>query len=163
MGSRDGHSGDVFDMKTGDGFTERFHILFEDAIETGFGKVKQAASELAMGKARRVLEYQGQITYKKGSNLVAQGLSEEGTYLLDENGDRIPETVPITDPEMIRWLLERRKPEVYGKRPKRTEEPPRTGGALVVGNPMSREEYEKLFGGPQPMVDVEFEGLPPTL
>jgi hypothetical protein len=163
MGSREGHSGDVFDMKTGDGFTERFHILFEDAIETGFGKVEQAAFELAMGKAKRVLEYQGKITYKKDPKLVAQGLSEEETYLLDENGDRIPETVPITDPEMIRRLLERRKPEIYGKGPKRREEPQRTSGVLVVGNPMSREEYEKHFGGPQPIIEVEFEGLPPSL
>jgi hypothetical protein len=161
MGSRQGHPGDPFDMKIEDGLTERFHILFEDAIEAGFGKVEQAAFELAMGLARRVLEYQGKITYKQDPGLVALGYPEEETYILDENGERIPETVPVRDPEMIRFLLARWKPEIYGKRAKAPKEPQRTGGVLVVENPMSREEYEKRFGGPQPIVGVEFEGLPP--
>jgi hypothetical protein len=161
MGSREGHPGDPFDMKLEDGTTERFHILFEDAVEEGFGKLEQAAFELATGKAERVLQYQGKITYKQDRRLVALGYSEEETYILDENGDRIPETIPVRDPEMIRWLLERRKPEIYGKRAKAPKEPQRTGGVLVVGNPMSREEYERRFCGPQPLVDVEIEGLPP--
>ena len=124
-------------------------------------RVEQAAFELATGKAKRVLEYQGKITYKQDRRLGCMGYPEDETYILDENGDRIPETVPIIDPEMIRWLLERLKPEIYGKRAKAPKEPQRTGGVLVVENPMSREEYEKRFGGPQPIVDVEFEGLPP--
>ena len=161
MGSREGHPGDPFDIKLEDGTTERFHILFEDAIEAGIGKVEQAAFELATGQARRVLEYQGKITYKKDRHLVALGYPEDETYILDENGDRIPETVPIIDPEMIRWLLERRKREVYGKGPKAPKEPGRMGGVLVVGAPLTREEFEKQHGGPQPLVEVEFEGLPP--
>jgi hypothetical protein len=104
------------------------------------------------------LEYQGKVTYKKDRKLVAQGLPEEETYLLDENGERIPETIPFFDPEMARWILEKRRPEIYGKRPK---EPRQTGSVLVVGNPMTTEEFEKCFGGPQPIVEVEFEGLPP--
>jgi hypothetical protein len=123
--------------------------------------LKTAAFELATGKAKRVLQYQGKITYKQDHRLVAKGYLEEETYILDENGDRIPETIPVIDPEMIRWLLERRKPEIYGKRAKAPKEPQRTGGVLVVGNPMSREEYERRFCGPQPLVDVEIEGLPP--
>jgi hypothetical protein len=162
MGSREGHPGDPFDIKLEDGLTERFHILFEDAIEAGLDKLEAAAFELATGKVRRVLEYQGKITYKKDPKLVAQGLPEEETYILDENGDRIPETVPIIDPEMIRWLLERRRSEVYGKRPKAPQERERTGGVLVVPNPMTREEYEKRFGGRQPLVEIEIEGLPPS-
>ena len=57
-------------------------------------------------------------------------------------------------------MLERRKPEVYGKRPKAPKEPERTGGVLVVGPPPTKEEFEKKHGGPQPPVEVEFEGLP---
>jgi hypothetical protein len=164
MGSREGHPGDLFDMEIDDGIgnsiTERFHILFEDAIEEGFSKIEAEAFELAMGRARKVLEYQGKITYKQDPRLVAQGLPKEETYILDENGNRVPETIPIIDPEMIRWLLARWKPEIYGKRPKAPEDPERRGGVLVVGNPMSREAYEKRFGGPQPLVEVELEGLP---
>jgi hypothetical protein len=162
MGSREGHPGDPFDIKLEDGTTERFHILFEDAVEAGIGKIEQAAWELATGKAKRVLEYQGKVTYKQDRRLVALGHPEDGTYILDENGDRIPETIPIIDPEMIRWLLERRKPEIYGKQATRApKEPQRQGGVLVVGNPMSREEYERRFGGPRPLTDIEIEGLPP--
>ena len=161
MGSREGHPGDPFDMKLEDGTTERFHILFEDAVEEGIGKIEEAACERATGKAKRVLEYQGKVTYKQDPDLLALGFPEEETYILDENGDRIPETIPVLDPEMIRWLLERLKPEVYGKQAMTPKKPQRTGGVLVVGNPMSRKEYERRFGGPQPLVDVEFEGLPP--
>jgi hypothetical protein len=161
MGSREGHPGDLFDMKLDDGTTERFHILFEDAIEEGIGKIEEAAWELATGKAKRVLQYQGKVTYKRDPGLVALGYPEDETYILDENGDRIPETIPITDPEMIRWLLARRKREIYGKQAMAPKEPQRTGGVLVVGNAMSREEYERRFCGPQPLVDVEIEGLPP--
>jgi hypothetical protein len=34
------------------------------------------------------------------------------TYILDENGDRIPETKPFVDPDMIRWILSHRRPEL---------------------------------------------------
>jgi hypothetical protein len=163
MGSREGHPGDPFDIKLEDGTTERFHILFEDAVEEGIGKLEQAAWELATGKAKRVLQYQGKITYKRDHRLIAKGCPEEQTYILDENGDRIPETIPVQDPEMIRFLLERLKPEVYGRRAMApaVKQPQRTGGVLVVGNPMSREDYERRFGGPQPLTDIEIEGLPP--
>jgi hypothetical protein len=157
-GSREGRPGDIFDIKLENGGTERFHILFEDAIEAATDKIEEMAFEMATGTFRKILEYQGKVTYKKDRKLVAQGLPEEETYLLDENGERIPETIPFFDPEMARWILEKRRPEIYGKRPK---EPRQTGGVLVVGNPMTTEEFEKCFGGPQPIVEVEFEGLPP--
>ena len=43
MGSREGHPGDPFDIKLEDGITERFHVLFEDAVEEDIGKIEQAA------------------------------------------------------------------------------------------------------------------------
>jgi hypothetical protein len=83
-GSREGHPGDIFDIKLEDGGTERFHILFEDAIEAATDKIEEMAIEMATGTFRKVLEYQGKVTYKKDRKLVAQGLPEEETYLLDE-------------------------------------------------------------------------------
>ena len=53
--------------------------------------------------------YQGKVTYKKDPNLVAWGCPEVQTYILDENGDRIPETKPFVDPDMIRWILSHRE------------------------------------------------------
>ena len=41
-----------------------------------------------------------------------------------------------------------------------TEGAERTGGVLVVGPPVTKEEFEKKHGGPQPLVEVEFEGPP---
>ena len=43
---------------------------------------------------------------------------------------------------------------------KSTEGAERTGGVLVVGPPVTKEEFEKKHGGPQPLVEVEFEGPP---
>ena len=52
---------------------------------------------------QKVLEYQGRVTYKKGRHLLQLGIPKEA-YLVDTNGDPIPETKPYCDPEMIRWL-----------------------------------------------------------
>ena len=160
MLSEQGHVGDGFDIKLEDGSTERYHILFQDAIAAGVGKIEEVAFQLARETFPKVLEYQGRVTYKKDLKLVRLGLPEEETYLRDENGDPIPETKPIIDPEMVRWVLSKVRPEVYGNRPSAPSQK-QQGGVLVVGNPMTREEYEKRFCGPQPIVDVEFEGLPP--
>ena len=160
MLSKEGHAGDGFDIKLEDGGIERYHILFEDAVAAGLDKVEEVAFQLATGTFQKVLDYQGRVTYKQDLYLLQLGYPEVEAYLLDANGDRIPETKPICDPKMIRWLLEKRRPEVYGKRP---SVPPQKqqGGVIVIGNPMTREEYEKKFCGPQPIIDVEFEGLPP--
>jgi transposase-like protein len=45
--SREGYVGDPFDIKLEDGRTERFHILFEDAIREGFDKVERRPPALA--------------------------------------------------------------------------------------------------------------------
>jgi hypothetical protein len=99
-GSREG-PGDLFDMEIDDGIgnsiTERFHILFEDAIEEGFSKVEGEAFELTMGQARKVLEHQGKSTYRQDPRLVAQGFHKEQTCILDEHGNPIPATIPIRD------------------------------------------------------------------
>jgi hypothetical protein len=81
---------------------------------------------MATGTYKKVLEYQGRVTYKKGHKLVAEGYPEEECYLRDENGDLIPETKSFVDPEMVRWMLEKRMPDVYGKR-KPPKKPQRTG------------------------------------
>jgi hypothetical protein len=161
MGSREGEPGDIFDIALEDGSTERFHILFEDALEAATDRIEEVAIEMARGTYKKALEYRGRVTYKRDPNLVARGLPAEACYLRDKNGDLIPETIPFIDPEMVRWILAKRRPEIYGKQPKAPKEPQRPGGVLVVGNSMSREEFEKRFCGPQPIVEVEFEGLPP--
>jgi len=156
--SREGYPGDPFDIKLEDGRTERFHILFEDAIEEGFDKVEHVAHEMATGMAREVLVYQGKVSYKKDPFLLELGLTGDAANLLDNNGDPIPETKPFVDPEMVRFMLSRRRPDKYGNRSKVSHE--QKGGVLVLGSPMNSAELEKAYGGPQKLVDVEFENLP---
>ena len=107
-------------MKTA---TERFHILFEDAIQEGFDKVKHMAFKMTTGMAREVLDYQGKVSYnKKDPFLLELGLTGDAANLLDENGDPIPETKPLVDPKMVRWILSRRRPDQYGNRLKESHE-----------------------------------------
>jgi hypothetical protein len=157
--SREGYPGDPFDIKLEDGRTERFHILFEDAIEEGFDKVEQVAYEMATGTAREVLDYQGKVCCKKDPFLLELGLTGDAANLLDKSGDPIPETKPFVDPEMVRFMLSRHRPDPYGNRPKASHE--QKGGVLVLGPPMNSAELEKAYGGTQKLVDVEFEKLPP--
>lgn len=160
MASQQGHTGDPFDIKLEGDLTERYHILYQDALASGFDKVEAVGYEMAIGTYQKVLEYQGRVTYKKDRFLVQLGYPEEECYLRDENGDLIPETKPFCDPEMIRWFLEKRRPEEYGKRPSAPSQK-QHGGVLVVAPPLTREEFERKHGGPQPLVDIEIEGLPP--
>jgi hypothetical protein len=42
-------------------------------------------------------------------------------------------------------------------------DPSKTQIGLLIGEPLSREEYERQCMGPQPIVEVEIEGLPEDL
>jgi hypothetical protein len=159
MASKEGHAGDPFDIKLEDDLTERYHILYQDALAAGFDKVEEVAFQMATGTFQMVLEYQGRVTYKKDWFLVQLGYPEEECYLRDENGDPIPETKPFCDPKMVRWVLERRRREEYGKQPSASSQK-QQGGVLVVGAPLTPEEFERVHGGSQPLVDIEIEGLP---
>jgi hypothetical protein len=140
------------------GNTEKFHVLFEDAMQEGFDRVETMAYNLATGMAREVLDYQGKVTYKSDPELLALGLRGEDAYLRDENGDPVPETKPLMDPEMVRWILARRRPDDYGNKMKVEHE--HKGGVLVVGAQMTPQQIEQSFGGQQKIVDVEFDEIP---
>lgn len=148
----------TFDLPTDDGRVERFHILFEDACETGWLELENYARKAATGMLREVLTDRGRVQYKYDPELVGLGFTGEAAYLRDKNNDPVPETVPITDFEMTRFLLKARFPQRYGTRMQVEHE--HKGGVLVVSAPMSSKQIEETFGGGQKLIDVEFEEVP---
>ena len=100
----------------------------------------------------RGMVYQGKVTYKKDPNLVAWGCPEVQTYILDENGDRIPETKPFVDPDMICWILSHRELSfacVYsgpGPNRVRTPCPIRASWTILVAGKAAASEGTKATG-----------------
>ena len=161
--SRDGVPGDRFDIHIKDEMglerVERFHVLFEDAMEEGFGRIEENGVKYATGMAREVLEHHGQLTRKIDPVLKSLGFPEHECYITDkETGEPVYETKNVTDTEMIRWFLARRKSEQYGQ--KQVVDHNFRGGVVVLAAPMTAKQLEHHFGGEQKIVDVEFEAIP---
>lgn len=157
--SKKGRSPDIFDLPTPDGGTERFHIQFEDAVETGWGVVEDYARKAATGMLKEVLTYKGRVRYKLDPGLIGLGFTGPAAYLLDNNGDPVPETIRISDFEMTRFLLKGRLPKIYGTR-MQVDHDHKVGGVLVVGVTRTSKELETI--GPQKyedIQDVEFENV----
>ena len=74
--SRKGRRGDFFDLPIDGNFDniERFHVLFEDAMESAWDSVEQKAFNLATGVEREILNHQGHVTYKYDPILLAFGI-----------------------------------------------------------------------------------------
>ncbi len=158
--SRKGGPGDGFDLPVpGDeSRTERFHVLYEDALQEAADAYEVKMNNLATGIEREILSDKGRVQYKYDPELVGLGLTGEEAYLRDENNQPIPESVPTplhVQAEMVRWVLARLRPEKYGN--KMQVEHEHRGGVMVVGAQMSPQQIEKAFGGSQKLVDVEFE------
>jgi hypothetical protein len=144
-----GHDGYDIEWR---GHTAKFHEHYKSAMEEGIGKVEKAAFEMALGYDE-VQTYHGRVVYKIDESLWSLGNRGPDAYLKDENGNLIPETVRKQDPEMIRWILERRRPDKYGKH--RKIDVTHKGGVLVVGANLNTEKLEKESGGEQRIQDVE--------
>jgi hypothetical protein len=160
--SQEGRAGDMFDVEVKDGHAERFHILYEDAIDAGYDRHQQHANDLALGAAREVLEHHGRVVYKSDPVLLSFGLKGADAYLLDKDGSPVPETRPVggaVQAEMTRWILTHVRPKQYGTKVQVEHE--HKGGIVVVSAPRTPDQLEKTFGGGQKIVDVEFEALPP--
>lgn len=125
-------SGDGYDMEI-EGIKVRFHDWFYAAMNDGVDKVEAAAFELAYGEKEEVLSHHGRVQYKYDPDLLALGFPEgPGSYLLDEiTGLPIPETIPLQDPDMLRFILKARRRDVYGD--KSSVDHNVRGGVLVVG------------------------------
>jgi hypothetical protein len=135
------------------GETAKFHEHHESAMEEGYCKLEDAAVDRALGYDE-ILTYQGRVLYKIDDSLWKLGCRGPDAYLKDENGKPVPETVRKQDPKMMRWLLARHRPGVWGKHQK--NDVTQKGGVLILGAPLNSEELEKKFGGEQQIQDVEF-------
>ena len=103
------------------GETWKFHEHCEAAMDEAHDKILAAALDLAMGG----------FVYKTDPFLLDLGCQGADAYLKDENGNLVIETFRNPNGKMIRWILERYRPEKFGKN--RKIDVPLKGGVLVVG------------------------------
>ena len=86
----------------------KFHEHCQTAIEEAHDKPLAAAWDIAMGG----------LVYKNDELLLSLGYEGPDAYLRDENGDPVVETIRNPNGKMLRFYLEWRRPEKWGKRPK---------------------------------------------
>ena len=90
--------------------------------------VREFVFRLATGDEKLQM---GGVIYKTDQFLVDRGFRGPDAYLKDENGNPVVETIRKPEWKMLRFLLEWRRPEKWGKH--RKIDVPQTGGVLVVG------------------------------
>jgi len=135
----------------------KFHDALASAFEDAVGPIEQTMRGLATGTHRKILTHQGRVQYRYDPDLLALGFEGPAAYLLDENKMPIPEIIEEVDPDMVRWALERLHPEKY--RIAQKIDVNHSGGVLVVGAQLTKEQFDNKFVGkrPEEAVDVEFE------
>ena len=158
--SRDG---DPDFMLTVNDETKPFHEHYQDARDAADDRLRKALWEAALGEGKHGTEigtFRGRRVYQEDPNAILMG-AKPGTWdalLKDENGNPVPESWAKYDPEMMRWLAERRLPDEFGKH--QTIDVRKTSGVLVVGAKLKSADLEKLAA--EPVADVEFEIIEDT-
>jgi hypothetical protein len=127
------------------GKTAKFHEHYQSAKDEGYSKLEEAAVERALGYDE-ILTYQGRVVYQIDYSLWKLGCRGPDAYVRDENGKPVPESVRKQDTKMMRWLLARHRPYVWGKHHK--NDVTQKGGVLIL---------EKKFGG-ESIVEDDSEG-----
>jgi hypothetical protein len=156
------HGDKGFDLPTGDfdendnPITEKFHILFEQAMKDGAEKVEQEMFRLATGYDKP-LSHKGRVQYQIDHEAVARGETGYAALLKDDFGNPMPETIREWDTDLMQFILKAHKPELYGT--KQQIDVKHSGGVLVVGvRATSSTELEQAANDMvKNPVDVEFE------
>jgi hypothetical protein len=120
--SKAGHEG--YDIEC-EGETYRFHDLCDFAIADAHDTLHFNVRQIAMG-----------IRYKIDPLLEKRGYRGIDAYATDANGNFIEEGIRKPNPKMMRFYLEWKLPERYGK--PRKKNIARTGGVLIVGERSKR-------------------------
>jgi hypothetical protein len=105
----------------------RFHEHCEAAIAEAEDTLRFLVWQMAKG-----------INFKTDPSLVKLGYQGVDAYAIDENGDYIEEGVRQPNIKMMLVYLEWKRPDTWGKHPKRDNF--RTGGVLVVGGRSAKSE-----------------------
>ena len=105
----------------------RFHEHYRYAIDAAHDELHFLVWQKAMG-----------VTFKTDPFLVDLGCKGSDAYARDENGKPIEDGPRRPNSKMLRFYLEWKLPEKYGKRRKR--DIPQSGGVLVIGGPTKKPE-----------------------
>jgi hypothetical protein len=141
------------------GETRRFHEWYEDAVKDCVDAAREAAFDYVVGRAKVQATYRGRPVYMEDPKILEAHPEWAGTHraiLRDELGMPVPEMIFKQDPEMIRWYLESKAPEEFGRH-QIIDVNQRGPSVLVVGAKLSRDELRAAYGGEQEVVDIEFE------
>jgi hypothetical protein len=114
------------------GETAKFHQHFEAAMHEADEKVVGALTERAMGYDK-IVTYRGRVIYEMDEFLLDLGYQGRDAYLRDKNGNPVPQTIRKAGTKAALWVLERLRPEVWGKN-RKIDVPHPGGGVLVVGD-----------------------------
>ena len=96
------------------------------------------------------------IKFKTDPSLVKLGYRGVDAYAMDENGDYIEEAVRRPNLKMMRFYLAWKRPDTWGKHPKKRDSL-RTGGVLVVGGRSAKSENSLRRKHQSQEVEVDFE------
>ena len=119
------------------GETAKFHQHFEAAMHEADDKIVGALMERAMGYDK-IVTYRGRVIYEMDEFLLDLGYQGRDAYLRDKNGNPVPQTIRKADTKVALWVLERLRPEVWGKN-RKIDVPHQGGGVLVVGDPAKKK------------------------
>ena len=119
------------------GETAKFHQHFEAAMHEADDKIVGALMERAMGYDK-IVTYRGRVIYEMDEFLLDLGYQGRDAYLRDKNGNPVPQTIRKPDTKAALWVLERLRPEVWGKN-RKIDVPHPGGGVLVVGDPTKKQ------------------------
>jgi hypothetical protein len=149
-----GVPGDGFDVDWG-GVTKRFHLHFKDARDTGIQEIEDAIIERARVGWIEILSDRGRVVYQIDNELAKLGLTGPDAYLLDKNGNPIPEQISHQDPEIQMEVLRHLRRETWGRR-EQVDVSVR-GGVMVVDSRLKNPaEIDKLEQAKLPPIDVDF-------
>lgn len=161
--SRLGQPGDGFDLvmnpddDPSEHITVRFHEAYDQALKDGAQELYRAALTRAMGY-REPLTFQGRVIYKQDPEKIRLGMEGMDSYLLDDEGRPVPESVEKQDPDLMQFLLKGLMPDTFGNKTK-IEMEGKISGVLVVAQKAisgaALGDEEKLYQ--KETLQVEFE------
>lgn len=158
--SEKGRVGDGFDL-TIDDRKGRFHEFWQDAIDAGVQMVEDGFKDRALNGYYETLSDKGRVQYQYDKDLVALGYTGPDAYLLDEEGNPIPERIHHQDPDVMLAVLKAFRRDRYGVHDKL--DVTHRGGVMVVTAPAltSKELEDRERRQAEEPIEVEFREVEP--
>lgn len=150
--SKNGRPGDGFDLDYA-GRVDRLHVHYDECRDESVQRVEDGYLRRAIG-FKETLHHHGRVQYKMDEDLLRLGFEGYEAYLRDENGQPVPESIDMQEPDTMLNVLKHFRPERWTTNV--NVDVTHRGGVLVVGVRKTTEELEKTYGGEQIISAIEF-------